>query len=150
MNENERKHWIFPANINMYDIQKALTELNEIDWKTVSLINIGDIVYIYCTAPIQKIMSKTIVTKTNINKHEIINDSDFFLTESLKINYQYKKGKYDRLKLLRHLTDTEINNLSFTKLKNNGITTVSIRNGLCLERNPQLLEYIKSIDNDYR
>lgn len=59
--------WIMAANGKKYDHASAFQEWGYIDWKQGVNFEIGDIVYIYCTSPIKKLMYKTEVIKNNMN-----------------------------------------------------------------------------------
>ena len=51
--------WIIPCDLNYYDIRVAIEKLHIIDLRQNNSFNIDDIVYIYASAPYQKIMFKT-------------------------------------------------------------------------------------------
>ncbi len=47
----EQREWIIPCNLNFYDLENALTDLQIIDWKQPKVMNnaqVGDLIYIYC------------------------------------------------------------------------------------------------------
>lgn len=58
--------WIVPANPKYYDVEKVLEEGKELLWKQSSNIAIGDIVYIYVTAPTAAIRCKCEALEVNL------------------------------------------------------------------------------------
>ena len=65
-------NWILSANSKMYDHSSAFEHFGFIDWKQGNIkYSIGDIVYIYCTSPLQMIQYKCIIEKTDIEYRAI-------------------------------------------------------------------------------
>lgn len=60
------REWIIPANPKYYDIQRAFSEADEIEWKQGAGIIKGDTVFVYVAAPISAILYKCTVTETDI------------------------------------------------------------------------------------
>lgn len=110
-------NWLISANSKYYNYEKAFNDFSYIDWiQSNKSISKGDIVYIYCTKPIQKILYKCRVDKTNMKFSEIRNDKDYWNDFS-----SYEKGRtksYMKLTLLSTL-DTPL--LSLSNLKDNGL-----------------------------
>ena len=50
--------WIIPCDLNYYDASGAFEKLNIIDLRQNNSFNIDDIVYIYASAPYQKLCLK--------------------------------------------------------------------------------------------
>ena len=97
-------NWIIPANNNIYDHEAAFKKWGYIDWKQNSNYSIGDIVYIYCTRPLMKIMYKTQVEKVKMDFSDIVNDKEFWFDKS-----QYGKAEsYVRLRLLNEIEDERL------------------------------------------
>ncbi|MDQ0807914.1 HNH endonuclease [Priestia megaterium] len=108
--------WMISANGKMYDHASAFNKFGYIDWRQNRSYEMGDIVYIYCTRPAQKVMFKTQVKQVNIAFHEVIDDKEFWLDKK-----EYEKsqsGQYVRLQLLEQV-DTD--HLSLEKLTLNGL-----------------------------
>ncbi len=110
------KYWIRPANINYYDIFNSFKELNIVDWTSHNNYSIGDIVFFYCTLPIQRITHKCKVVRVDVPSNELIDDSKYIIDES---GYKSDSNaiKYVRLELLEEikgkvqLEDININRL---------------------------------------
>ena len=48
--------WIIPANPLIYDHARFFDDYGYIDWKQRLKFEVGDIVYLYCSKPFQKVM----------------------------------------------------------------------------------------------
>ena len=70
------QYWMISANGKMYDHASAFEKWGYIDWRQNRNYEIGDIVYIYCTKPIKKLMYKTQVVKESMLFSEITDDKD--------------------------------------------------------------------------
>lgn len=133
-----QSYWIVSSNPTVYDSIEGFKNESEIDWGNCANnhIEIDDIVYIYITRPLQRIAIKTVVTKINYKKDEL-----------LEGNYQFNRDDEDtecnnfiRLKLVNFL-DSEL--LSITHLQNNGING-NIQGKRRVEEDT--LRYIQSIE----
>jgi len=58
--------WIIPANPKYYDLDTVFQNKKAILWKQGSKIRVGDIAYIYITAPVSAVRYKCVVTETGI------------------------------------------------------------------------------------
>ena len=94
---NECADWVIPCNLNYYDLFGACTHLPFIDWRqTVNNIEEGDTVYIYAGKPVQAIVFKCRVMKTNI-PHDEADDSDEPF--SLKASYDLTNPRWPFMRL---------------------------------------------------
>lgn len=59
-------YWMIAANGTMYDHAEAFQRWGFIDWRQKVKYTIGDVVYIYCTKPLKRVMFKTIVEKESM------------------------------------------------------------------------------------
>lgn len=111
------QYWMISANGKMYDHASAFEKWGYIDWRQNRNYEIGDIVYIYCTKPIKKLMYKTQVVKESMLFSEITDDKEFWI-----VFEEYEKaraGRYARLKLIGQVDREE---LSLERLKENGLS----------------------------
>ena len=60
------KEWIIPANPKYYDVEHAFAHQKVIDWKQGSGIKVGDMVYMYCAAPVSAVLYRCKVLETDI------------------------------------------------------------------------------------
>ena len=61
-----KSEWLIPANPKYYDLIDAFKKSKIVLWKQSTLINVGDIVYLYVTAPYSEIKYKCEVLKVDI------------------------------------------------------------------------------------
>lgn len=107
------RYWLIPCNVNKYDVVRAYSELNRINWKQSSNIEIGDVVYIYLSRPVSGIMYKCIVRNVN-QPTSTIDDSKFVIDGRQNENY----GRYMELQLLSKYLEP----IPLEFLKSNGLT----------------------------
>lgn len=108
--------WMISANGKMYDHARSFAKNGFIDWRQRAKYSVGDVVYIYCTKPIKRVMFKCEVIKHSMTFSECLDDKEFWLDIS-----EYEKSKdglYARLKLLEQV-DTPY--LSLDNLIQNGL-----------------------------
>lgn len=98
---NNEGHFILPSNPNIFLVEKALENNNGIiDWGNNGSgrgFKIGDIVYLYSGAPVQKITHCLRVIQVDISYSERLNDDIFWLDEG---HIENKDSLYDRLALI--------------------------------------------------
>ncbi|MTL09409.1 hypothetical protein GMA56_10570, partial [Turicibacter sanguinis] len=130
--------WIIPCDLNYYDIRVAIEKLHIIDLRQNNSFNIDDIVYIYASAPYQKIMFKTRVVDVNVPYEQTIDDRDFgkiFEDEE----ESKRKRHYVRLQLI-NTSDSEA--LSLTHLMKYGLKKAPQGAVKCIGDKVQLGKYI--------
>ena len=130
--------WIIPCDLNYYDIRVAIEKLHIIDLRQNNSFNIDDIVYIYASAPYQKIMFKTRVVDVNVPYEQTIDDRDFgkiFEDEE----ESKRKRDYVRLQLI-NTSDSEA--LSLTHLMKYGLKKAPQGAVKCIGDKVQLGKYI--------
>lgn len=132
--------WLLPANGKKYNHIKAFRDKGFIDWRQRNNFSINDIVYIYATKPIGKIMFRTIVTKIDMNFEDIENDKDYW--KDFNSYEKGKSGKFARLLLLEELDDER---LSLKQLVNNGLKSAP---QTAMKIKPNLSRYLKGIFSD--
>lgn len=130
-------NWIIPANSKRYDFFSAFNNNNFIDWTKKAKYEEGDIVYLYCTKPQQKIMYKTIIDKIFTSSNSEVNDRKYWINKNEFDESKNIKKDFIRLKLLKY-TDDE--NLFLDNLKDNGLKTAPQGP---LRVNEKLLSYIE-------
>ncbi len=130
-------NWIIPANSKRYDFFSAFNNNNFIDWTKKAKYEEGDIVYLYCTKPQQKIMYKTVIDKIFTSSNSEVNDRKYWINKNEFDESKNEKKDFIRLKLLKY-TDDE--NLFLDNLKDNGLKTAPQGP---LRVNEKLLSYIE-------
>jgi HNH endonuclease domain protein len=130
-------NWIIPANSKRYDFFSAFNNNNFIDWTKKAKYEEGDIVYLYCTKPQQKIMYKTVIDKIFTSSNSEVNDRKYWINKNEFDESKNIKKDFIRLNLLKY-TDDE--NLFLDNLKDNGLKTAPQGP---LRVNEKLLSYIE-------
>ena len=131
------RYWIIPANSTKYDYFTAFNDKGFVDWTKKSKYEKGDIVYLYCTRPQQKIMYKTIIEKVFISSNNEVDDRKYWINKSEFDKNRNLKKEFIRLKLLKYVDDE---NLFIENLKDNGLKTAPQGP---LRVASELLEYIE-------
>lgn len=110
--------WLISSNNKIYDPVGAFKKWGFIDWRQKANYNTGDIIYIYCTAPLKKVMFKTKVEKINMSFNETVDDKIFWTNPSDYYNSPEKT--FSRLRLTQYINSDL---LTLEILKNNGLKT---------------------------
>ena len=112
-----------------------LAKSDYVEFKQMNRLSVNDIVYLYTTAPIQRIEYKMIVDKVDIPMKDAIDDSAYSLE---KPSPHSPDEKFIRLKLIKK---TDAQELHLSKLRLYGENT-SMQGNHRIEGD--LLEYIDS------
>jgi hypothetical protein len=131
--------WIFPSNPKMYDILGALQDLPYIYWtQRLKNIEAGDVVYIYVSSPVSRIVHKCVVEETNIPfSLEILNDKNYW-RNGFSFDSHLLTRKYVRL---RPLESNQNEKLNFWGLRAHGETSYLM--GAKRIKDEQYLSYIE-------
>ncbi|MEG0431382.1 MAG: HNH endonuclease [Anaerovoracaceae bacterium] len=132
--------WMISANGKMYDHAAAFEKFGCLDWRQHANYEVGDIVYIYCTKPYQRVKYKVEVLKTDMQFSECQDDKDFWFRMDEYENS--KAGRYAKLKLIEQV-DTVL--LSLEYLKKHGLKAAPQGP---LKVKEELSEYIDLYMND--
>jgi 5-methylcytosine-specific restriction protein A len=128
--------WIFSWNPNNFRLHDYLLDNDTIDWNQGKYkIEIGDVVYIYCSKPEQKICYCLQVIDKDIPYEKTIDDTNYWRRTQ---NNQSKNEKYCRLKLLSFICSDD---LSLGMLSKEGLNNAP-QGKQKITRN--LLQYIQS------
>lgn len=112
--------WIFPSNPNTYDVKGALVQQDGLtDWKKGNRqVKKGDIVYLYASSPVKRIIAKLVVENDDVSEQNRLKDEKFWKDSNL-INNSGTES-YIRLRLLHYLSG---NQFSYYELKKNGLSS---------------------------
>lgn len=138
--------WIIPANSKMYDHASSFAHYGFIDWRQGNHnYALGDMVYIYCTSPIQRIRYKCEVMKLNMDFTQIRDDKEYWLDKS-----EYEKSLSGKFFKLRLIEEVDSEKLSFQLLMKNGLNGPPQGS---IKLNVELETYISSVfgtaDDEY-
>ena len=89
---------MIPANPKIYDYAKFFDDYGYVDWKQRLKFEVGDIVYLYCSKPFQKVMYKTEVLKESMPFSDCTEDRNYWTnSDDYETSKSYMRA---RLKLL--------------------------------------------------
>lgn len=91
--------WIITANPNRYRLEDVLRELPHVDWRQHNNIQIGDIVYMYCSSPISQIKYKMRVTAINLTAEQSTADREYWARSS-EFDTSLELNKFFRMVLV--------------------------------------------------
>lgn len=101
------REWIVPANPKYYDLEKAFSGHEMIQWKQSNHILVGDMVYLYVAAPVSAILYKCKAVEVDI-----------------PYNYDDGKVHMSRVMKLQLLKKYNKESIGLNKLKEHGIFAV--------------------------
>lgn len=131
-------NWLKSANGKMYDHASSFAHHGSIDWRQGNVkYNIGDLVYIYCAKPLQKIRYKCRVTELDKNSYQIRNDKEYWINQS-----EYEKSLNGRFFNLELVEEVDSEKLSLPLLIQNGLKVAPQGS---IKLNDNLENYISSI-----
>ncbi len=71
-------HWIFSYKEEDFRLDECLGDLGFVEWRQTRNVEVGDIVYMYCSTKGKQIITyKMLVEKINIPKSECVDDSKY-------------------------------------------------------------------------
>lgn len=129
------RHWIFISSPKRFRMDDWLRCNEYVEYVQRNKVEVNDIVYLYTTAPVQRIEYKMVVDRINVPYDEMIDDSAYSLNPSPIVN---KADLYVRLKLIKKV-ETPLLHLNF--LREYGLRS-SMQNALTISG--ELLEYIET------
>jgi len=133
--------WLISANSKMYDHASSFEHYGYIDWRQGNITySLDDIIFIYCTSPIQKIRYKCKIEKINLVFSEIRNDREYWT--DIDEYEKSKEGKYIHLVLIDQV---DLDSLSLNHLLENGLTAAPQGP---IKINEKLLSYINKNFDD--
>lgn len=133
-------NWLISANPSVYDHYSSFMENGYIDWHQTANYAIGDIVYIYSTAPVKMIRFKTVVVAIGMIFDETTDDKKFW--KDISKYERAQNDKYCRLIMIEELYNEK---LSLPFLLQNGLSCAPQR---AQRISKQLNDYISRILNE--
>lgn len=114
--KNARRVWLVPANPNEYDIERAISHYDTLDWKRSFKYENGDILFLYVSGNIRKVRYKVEVIEGLVNENEVIYDKMFW---NDKEKFELSK-EWDRSRV-RFVDEVDTSELSLAKLREQGL-----------------------------
>lgn len=132
------KHWIFISSPKQFRMHDWLATNEYVEYIQRNKVQVNDIVYLYTTAPVQRIEYKMIVDRINVPYDETIDDSAYSLREEpTEVRFDMDT-LFVRLKLIKKV-ETPLLHLNF--LREYGLRS-SMQSALTVSG--ELLEYIET------
>lgn len=127
------KSYMFPCNLEKYDILGSFLKNGFVDYGTNLKLGVGDIVYLYNGAPYGAIFLKCQV-RAILERAETIDDNEFSKSEVKK------KSNYVRLIPIKNYL-SKIDKVSSKNLSQNGVKGYSFQ----IELTDETIKYIESV-----
>ena len=132
------RHWIFISSTKHFRMHDWLSCNEYVEYIQRNKVEVNDIVYLYTTAPVQRIEYKMVVDRINVPFDETIDDSAYSLRGNLGM-VPDEDTLYVRLKLIMKV-ESPLLHLSFLR-------TYGLRSSMqsALTVSGDLLKYIDAI-----
>lgn len=131
-------YWILPSNEDKFRLSDLLKVSKLVDWKQHNNYEVGDVVFIYNSHPLHRILYMMSVERINVPSSEYINDHRFWNDES-ECEKGLKVNKYVRFRLLVFAPSSA--KLTLDDLRKKGLK--SSLQGAVKVTDTKLLYYIK-------
>ncbi|MDQ1146605.1 5-methylcytosine-specific restriction protein A [Bacillus sp. SORGH_AS 510] len=132
--ENARRIWLISNNPEEFDLARAYSECETLEWKRSRNFENGDILFIYVSGNIQQVCFKVEIIQGLVPPNEVKNNKMFW--KDLKKFEESKGGKWTRFRFLEKVDNPE---LSLAKLREHGLKA-NVQGPMKL--NGELREYI--------
>lgn len=109
-------NWIFRANPLQFRIHDFIRDYKFVEYLQEKNVQVGDIVYLYITAPAKRVEYKMVVEKTNISSRDAFNDTPYSLIH--KATTSKDSDKVVRFKLISERVKND--DLCYKKLCEHG------------------------------
>lgn len=114
--KNGRRIWLVPANPNEYDLERAFTQYEYLDWKRSFNYENGDILFLYVSGSVKKVMYKVEVIEGLVQTDDTIYDKSFWVDRE---KYDQSIGGDKTRVRLVDVVDTD--SLSLYRLREHGL-----------------------------
>ena len=139
---NDMDTWIFIANPNRFRMNDYLADNGFVEFFQRNKVEVGDVVYLYMTAPYRRIEYKLYVERMNIPLKESVDDRAYSLR---KHPLEFKPtDQFVRLRLQERVIDPGLN---LSCLYEHGLTGSMQTNK---RANKELTDYINSIFESHK
>lgn len=103
----DRKAWVVPSNIEIFDIRSCICEFGYCYWQQYYNFGIGDIIYMYATKPYQEIAFKFIVSDIDLQYSDVIAAQNKFWKTPEGVEKGKENDRYAHLKYMGELYDKQ-------------------------------------------
>ena len=112
------KIWMIPANSKYFDHMACFDELGKIYWKQYNKIQVGDMGYIYYSAPVKRIIFKFLVLANDL---PYIPDYDAEGKFYKKVEDFEEAKKHNRFYVIKRLGEHTNNTLTLANMMQHGL-----------------------------
>ncbi|MHC8520845.1 HNH endonuclease [Rossellomorea sp. H39__3] len=77
--KNARRIWLVPANPDEYDLERAFSHFQALDWKRSYNYETGDILFLYVSGSVKKVKYKVEVIDGFVHSNDTLYDQSFWL-----------------------------------------------------------------------
>ena len=134
-------HWLYPANVKIYDVMGAFS-IPETLWPMNSKVSVGDRIYIYLAAPHSQIFAISDVAETDIDQADCIDEIRHLIKGPIDQNKSSKP--FMKLTKKSEIPLDASSRLGYSCLKENGLNGM-LMGPRKLENCPNLFTYIKGL-----
>lgn len=138
--KNARRVWLIPANPSEYDLERAFSRYDTLDWKRSFKYENGDILLIYVSGNVRKIRYKVEVIEGLIKTKDVFHNKIFWNNEE-----KFKKSKEKDWTRIRLVDEVNTTKLSLEQLRQHGLKG-NIQGSMKLTG--ELLDYIMPFFNN--
>lgn len=132
-------HWIVPTNYSLFRLEDYLHDFNDIVWLHRSNFEVGDMIYIYATAPIKRLTYVMEVVKTNISHEEYMSkydDRDYsYGFDDKNKGWNNKYSVFRLVSTISHETNLSLDDLKLHGCKSSMQSSIKVQG--------KLLDYIQ-------
>jgi len=111
----EIRNWIFIANPHQFRMHDFIRDYGFVEYRQKNKVQLGDIVYLYMTAPYKRVEYKMVVERMDISSHDAFDDRSYSLLNQPTILLDTEKVV--RLKLIDRV---QTDDLRYQKLREHG------------------------------
>ncbi len=129
-------NWLFIANHNQFRIHDFIRDYGFVEYLQKNKVNVGDIVYLYITAPYKRVEYKMVVERMDIPSSETFDDRSYSL-----LNKPTTLLDSEKAVRLKYIDRVQTDELCYSKLKEHGFN-MSVQTNRLL--NDETTEYIES------
>lgn len=113
-------YWIRAYDNKKYRVADFIRDNGYVDWNMRNHFEVGDVIFLYATAPVSRLTFAMEVSKVNMTWEESVDDSEYFISQE---HYDHwlanrKSRLYVRYSLLRELKSPY---LTFHNLMEHGL-----------------------------
>jgi 5-methylcytosine-specific restriction protein A len=128
-------NWIFIESLQHFRLHDFIRDYGFVEFRQKDKVQVGDIVYLYITAPYKRVEYKMVVERINISSHDAFDDRAYSL-----LNKPTTLLESDKVVRLKYVDRVQTNDLSYQKLREHGFAMTMQTNRLLNEETANYIE----------